>query len=113
MNFDLPIEMDCYAHVWFAVLVQAVEDATIEIPPPTIHKHGPLCKNRCKRLAFTEEHYFQRTAMNWFLHNRHDIGSFQWVCSILNLEPEKIIEQVRQRKTANRNGVRTRRVSRA
>lgn len=102
MNFDFPGEMDCWSHLWFAALVQAVEDATLPVAKPIIHRHGPLCRSGCKRLSFTEEHYFQRTAMGWFLHERQDVGSFRWVCSILNLEPERIIEQIKLRRGASR-----------
>lgn len=102
MNFELPAEMDCYSHLWFAVLVQAIEDATIPVPKLRVHKHSPLCRPGCKRLAYTEEHYFHRTAIDWFFHERKSLGSFQWICSILNLEPEKIIEQVKRRRTQTR-----------
>jgi hypothetical protein len=97
MNFDVP-EMDCFGHIWMAVLVQALEDATIPVPPAQIHSHSDVCPRGCKRLLLTDNHYHQRTALAWFRSETKVIGSFQWVCSILNLDPEAVIEKVRQRR---------------
>lgn len=80
--------MDCYGLVWFAVLLQAVEDASV--PVPNVH---PL----------TEQHYYQRKAVLWFRNKeRADIGSFMWVCSVLNLDPEDVLEEVNRRRQSRR-----------
>lgn len=90
MNFELP-ETDCYGMVWFAVLLQAIEDATV-----VVEDVKPL----------TEMHYYQRKAILWFKNReRKDVGSFTWVCSVLNLEPEDVLEKVRERRQQSRRRV--------
>jgi hypothetical protein len=79
--------MDCLGTLWFAVLMQAVEDASILVPDA-----HPL----------TEQHYYQRTALLWFKNSRCDVGSFIWVCNTLNVEPEEVLQRVRDRREANR-----------
>ena len=96
MNFDLPTEMDCYMQVWFAALVQAVEDAVLEVGKPKIHRHGQYCRKNCRRKAYTEQHYYKRVALDWFRHERTDVGSFKWICSTLSIQPEKILGQINQ-----------------
>jgi hypothetical protein len=86
MNFEIP-DMDCYGAVWFATLMQAVEDATVFVPDAK-----PL----------TEQHYYQRTAILWFKNPRHDVGSFVWICSVLNLDPDEVLQRVRDKRALNR-----------
>lgn len=86
MNFEVP-DLDCFGGVWFAVLMQAVEDATAHVPDA---------------IPLTEAHYYQRTAILWFRHRRHDIGSFVWICSVLNLDPDEVLRRVREKKFTNR-----------
>jgi hypothetical protein len=56
-----------YQNLWSAVLKQAIEDVA-----------------KYPGGAFSE------TALSWFEDECDEIGSFQWICSILNLHPESI-----------------------
>ncbi len=108
-NFDIA-EMDCYGHIWFAVLAQAVEDATLILPKPRVHRHGVRCPRGCRRVFLTEEHYYKRTARLWFKNAEQTVGSFRWICSQLNLDGDLVIEKVRERLAETRT-VRRRRKS--
>ena len=97
MNFDVA-SFDCYGQIWFAVLVQAVEDASVVLPPLVVHQHKVKCPPGCRRLAYTDEHYFQRTAFSWFRSTEETVGSFLWVCAILNIAPEIILDRIEERR---------------
>ena len=75
MNFDLP-EMDCYKAVWLAVLQQAIADLVSEAGDSEIPR---------------------RTATRWFKSNADHVGSFKWVCNVVNLDTEAVLVRVRER----------------
>ena len=54
-------------NLWSAVLKQAIKDAS---------------EYHCG--------FFAERALSWFEDESKEIGSFQWICSILNLNPESI-----------------------
>ena len=56
-----------YLNLWSAVLKQAIKD---------------LLKYR--------NGFFAERTLSWFEDKSEEVGSFQWICSILNLNPESI-----------------------
>ena len=58
---------EVYRNLWSAVLKQAIEDVA-KYP-------GGLISER---------------TLSWFENKCEEIGSFQWICNILNLNPESI-----------------------
>lgn len=75
MNFDLP-EMECYKAVWLAVLQQAIADLMSEAYDAEIPA---------------------RTARRWFKSEVESVGSFKWVCDVVNLDRESVLQRVRDR----------------
>lgn len=64
---------DPHRNLWVAVLRQALDDATYEKPP---HTNVPL-----------HVHHY---AIDWFKSDRDGVGSFLWVCTILDFDPDRI-----------------------
>lgn len=58
---------EVYRNLWFAVLKQAIED-----------------------VAKYPDEIISESATSWLENECEEIGSFQWVCRILNLNPESI-----------------------
>jgi hypothetical protein len=58
---------DVYRNLWSAVLKQAIEDVA----------------------KYTSGFYSKRS-LSWFEDECEELGSFQWICSILDLHPESI-----------------------
>ena len=58
---------DVYRNLWTAVLKQAIEDV--------VKYTGGFSTKR---------------ALSWFEDENEEIGSFQWICSVLDLNPELI-----------------------
>lgn len=77
MNFDLP-ELDPCGQVWFAVLVQSIEDLM-------------------SRSEASDMDLARGSARRWFKSPRSDVGSFRWVCMMVNLDPETVLERVREK----------------
>ena len=75
MNFDLP-ELDQYRSIWLAVLQQAIADLVTEN---------------------VEEEIASRTARRWFKSDADGVGSFNWVCNVVNLERESVLQRVREK----------------
>jgi hypothetical protein len=73
VNFDVP-ELDPIGQLWFAVLLQSIEDA----------------------LSFTLDESTVAAAKRWFRADREDVGSFKWVCNAINLDSETVLQRVRQ-----------------
>lgn len=72
MNFDVP-ELDPLGQLWFAVLTQSIEDA----------------------LSFSLDESTVAAAKRWFRSEREDVGSFRWVCNVINIDAEAILQRVR------------------
>jgi len=73
MNFDVP-ELDPVGQLWFAVLLQSIEDA----------------------LSFSLDESTVAAAKRWFRAAREDVGSFIWVCNAINLDSETVLQRVRE-----------------
>lgn len=56
-----------YQNLWSAVLKQAIKDVS----------------------KYNGEFFVERT-LSWFEDESEEVGSFRWICSILNLNPESI-----------------------
>lgn len=74
MNFDVP-ELDPVGQLWFAVLLQSIEDA----------------------LSFTLDESTCAAAKRWFRADREDVGSFIWVCNAINLDSDSVLQRVREK----------------
>ena len=61
-----------YKRLWAAVLKQAIRDARRELPP-----HGNV-----------SSHMNAASAKAWFESDSQDIGSFLWICAVLDVEPD-------------------------
>lgn len=81
MRTDLP-HYDAYGQLWLAVLQKAVEDASTPLQPAQNHQ-GDL--------------FYQRRARLWMLTARKGVGSLNWICNLLNIDPEAIRAEVRRR----------------
>lgn len=77
-SFDLTPGLDCYSHLWMAVLRQAMDDATM--PPNT-----------------TEAVIERREARVWLRDAGEHIGSVQWICDVLNIKLEAILSEFDKR----------------
>jgi len=73
MNFDVP-ELDPVGQLWFAVLLQSIEDA----------------------MSYTIDESTHHAAKRWFRSDREDVGSFIWVCNAINLDHETVLQRVRE-----------------
>jgi len=58
---------EVYRNLWIAVLKQAIED-----------------------VAKYTGGFFTKRALSWFEDESEETGSFQWICSVLDLNPESI-----------------------
>ena len=98
MRVDIPT-MDCYGHLWTAVLAKAMEDALRPVPAEVIERHTERVKANNKRTWRTDSDYnWQLRARTWLASGSDDIGSFRWICDLLNIEPESVLaEYQRQR----------------
>jgi hypothetical protein len=62
-------------HLWAAVLDQAIQDALCEVPS----KEGNV------------EYIFKKKALNWFFSRCEGIGSFLWICNVLDIDPKSVL----------------------
>ena len=73
-----------YHRLWASVLVRAIYDVV----------HYRLDPNKENKVLPSHEQ-IGREAYNWFLRKRKDIGSFLWICSILEIiDPDVVTERV-------------------
>ena len=78
----------CEKKLWAAVLIQAVEDR--------LHP------------KFTESYHsgkrYVDAAQQWFERSEDGIGSFNWICFVLDLDPEKILTGINEQGFEIKNG---------
>ena len=80
MNTDIA-KYDSHGMLWLAVLRLAIVDATTKLPPPAKHQGETL---------------YQRRARLWLVTKRTSPGSLNWICSMLNLDPDDIRSGVKR-----------------
>lgn len=88
MRNDLP-ELDVYGQLWLAVLALAVEDATSAVEP--------IPESSVPAALYTEDQWIQRRARLWIGSRSLETGSLEWICAMLNLNPEAIREEYSRR----------------
>jgi hypothetical protein len=81
VKIDVP-RYDAHGKLWLAVLRLAVADATTDLPPPTKQQGETL---------------WQRRARLWMVTTRRTPGSLNWICDVLNLNPDVIRDEVKRR----------------
>lgn len=94
MRNDLP-SLDEYGQLWMAVLALAVEDATKPI------EEIPACDP--SRRTYSEDQWNQRRAVMWIQSRDTTVGSMEWICSILNLDPAAIRSEYQRRVRTRRS----------
>jgi hypothetical protein len=62
-------------NLWAAVLEQAIQDAQCE-----------MASNK-----ENVEYIFTRNALEWFYGEGREIGSFLWICNILDIDPKSVL----------------------
>jgi hypothetical protein len=78
------IEKGC-KNLWAAVLEQAIQDAQCEIAS---------YKDKV-------EYIFSRNALEWFYSDGREIGSFLWICNILDIDPKSVFTLFTNKDNAN------------
>jgi len=68
-------ENNPYKNLWSAVLDRAMQDIKGIIPGSEKYREKKIIKE----------------AEDWFGSDDRDIGSFLWVCEILDLQPDKVL----------------------
>lgn len=99
MRNDFTPNLDVYGHLWLAVVALAVEDASMDL----IEEIPADIPSRSVR-TYTENQWFQRRARIWISSRAKEVGSLEWICVMLNLDPEAIREEVNRRLAARRDG---------
>jgi hypothetical protein len=80
--------------LWSAVLLQAIED---------YHRKGTgyeVAVNGFKLRGWyydREMRRDRRRAEGWFKSKNQDVGSFLWICDILQLNPDRVWEKIREK----------------
>lgn len=78
----LPEPERCVLGMWAAVMHRALEDATGNVLAINSN-HGPEGVKVVRRRV-------QHEAARWFASDARGVGSFLWICSLLDLEPEVV-----------------------
>lgn len=99
---DIP-EFDVYGQLWLAVLALAIEDATSPAEP--------IPENGVPSQLYTEDQWIQRRARLWIGSRSRETGSLEWICTMLNLNPEAIREEYSRRLTRRDNAAGQDRIS--
>jgi hypothetical protein len=98
MRNDFTPNLDVFGHLWLAVLALAVEDASMDL------EQIPPCIPPRSVRTYTENQWFQRRARIWINSTVKDVGSLEWICVMLNLDPEAIREEVNRRLAVRSDG---------
>jgi len=72
-------EVNSY-HLCEALLAQAVDDLVFDPTPGDVEAYI---------------HSVRGEAYSWFMDTRKDVGSFEWICRRLELDPETLREKAR------------------
>ncbi|MBF0108721.1 MAG: hypothetical protein HQL76_06060 [Magnetococcales bacterium] len=69
--------------LWTSVLLQAVREA---VKPPKYDGHSSLFESQMN----------MKRAREWFFASENHVGSFEWICMILNLDTERVRRTVKE-----------------
>lgn len=89
-----PHELDGYRQLWAGVLLVALEDARGHVKagnfPGNIFRAGgpPAQVRSLVRRRVTHG------ALEWFVSERREAGSFLWICGLLDLDPGAVLERL-------------------
>jgi hypothetical protein len=85
VNISISNNFGAYGQLWLGVLQQAVADFEAGL---NVERDSKGAK------ALLDEH---RRAARWFASHNDGVGSFKWICSIFDMNPEQARKQIAEK----------------
>ena len=80
--------------IWKAVMMRAIDDLNNSEQTEDIYKSWVAMPTKFKFNKINELERVQDSARRWFNSRMVSVGSFSWVCAVLDLDPQATLEGI-------------------